>query len=160
MGITMPTTPWLSPREERAWRGYLRMRDLLDLQIRRDLTADASLSDSDYSVLATVSENDEGYRLVELADRMLWSKSRVGHQLDRMAARGLVRRDPHPENSRAVVITLTDEGWRTLHNAAPRHLESVRRHFVDLLTEDQIDVFGDATATVIEHLQGNSARPH
>lgn len=135
------------------------MRDLLDLQIRRDLTADAGLSDSEYSVLATVSECDEGYRLVELADRMLWSKSRVGHQLDRMAARGLVRRDPQPENSRAAVITLTEEGWRTLENAAPRHVESVRRHFIDLLTDDQIDALGDATATVIEHLQSRTTGP-
>lgn len=151
---------WLTPREERAWRGYMRMRALLDLQISRDLAEDSGLSDADYQVLATLSEVEgQQYRLIALAERMLWSKSRLGHQLKRMAARGLVRRETHPNHSRAAVVTLTDQGLRTLEEAAPKHLESVRRHFVDLLTESQLDALGDATTTVIDHLRSNGGEP-
>ena len=42
---------WLSEGEDRASRGYRRMRTLLDLQIGRDLAGDSGLADSDYDVL-------------------------------------------------------------------------------------------------------------
>ncbi|WP_232376085.1 MarR family winged helix-turn-helix transcriptional regulator [Amycolatopsis aidingensis] len=144
---------WLNPREARAWRGYMRMRALLDLQINRDLAEDSGLSSADYQVLATLSETEgQSLRLFELAERMLWSKSRLAHHLDRMAARGLVRRQEHATKSRGTVITLTEHGLSTIERAAPAHVDSVRRHFIDLLTEDQIDALGEATHTVIAHL--------
>lgn len=38
---------WLNDSEQRAWRGYLRMRRLLNAQIVRDLGRDAGLSEPD-----------------------------------------------------------------------------------------------------------------
>ena len=70
----MTDPPWLDERETRAWRGYRRMRALLDLQIIRDLAADAALSDADYDVLSTLSETQaHRMRLHELASTILWS---------------------------------------------------------------------------------------
>lgn len=150
---TMKEPRWLSPAETRAWRGYLRMRALLDLQISRDLSRDSGLSYADYQVLAVLSESPEQQvRLVALADRMLWSKSRLAHHLGRMEHRGLVRRQDHPTNSRASVVVLTSGGLSAIEAAAPRHVESVRRHFVDLLSDEQIAALGDATEAVVEHL--------
>jgi DNA-binding MarR family transcriptional regulator len=147
------TPEWLTPREGRAWRGYLRMRDLLELQIGRDLAGSSGLSTADYSVLVALSDaDDQQLRLIDLAQTLLWSKSRLAHHLDRMAARGLIRRQSHPTNSRAAVITLTDQGRDTIERAAPDHVASVRRHFVDLLTEDQLDALGEASEAVIAHL--------
>lgn len=151
---------WLTAREERAWRGYMLMHPLLDLQIARDLGRDSGLSNADYMVLVGLSEADgRQLRLVELARLMLWSKSRLGHHLDRMAARGLVQRGHHPANSRAAVITLTDHGWSTIKRAAPLHVESVRHRFIDLLTDDQLDALGDIAETVIEHLTEPAGPP-
>ncbi|HVX42380.1 MAG TPA: MarR family transcriptional regulator [Mycobacteriales bacterium] len=149
----MTTPNWLTPREARAWRGYLRMRDLLDLQISRDLAESSGLSTADYSVLAALSLADnQRLRLIDLAQTLLWSKSRLAHHLDRMAARGLIRRQSHPTNSRAAVITLTGQGRRTIEQAAPDHVASVRRHFIDRLTDSQLDALGDASEAVIPHL--------
>lgn len=145
---------WLDEREARAWRGYVRMRWLLDLRISRDLARDTGLSDADYTVLVVLSESsDHRLRLIELAGRMLWSKSRLSHHLDRMERRGLVRREEHADNSRATDAVLTTDGLRVIDKAAPMHVESVRRHFIDLLTDDQIDALGDATENVIHHLR-------
>ena len=150
---TVTGPKWLDDRETRAWRGYLRMRALLDLQISRDLARDSGLSDADYQVLATLSESaGRQRRLIDLAERMLWSKSRLGHHIDRMAGRGLVERKPHPDNSRATIVALTGQGVRTLADAAPDHVDSVRRHFIDHLTAEQIDAVAEAAETVIEHL--------
>lgn len=151
----MTKTQWLTRREDRAWRGYKRMAALLDLQISRDLACQSGVSDADYQVLATLSETSgQRVRLIDLAQRMLWSKSRLAHHLDRMAARNLVRREEHTTNSRAAIIALTRHGLRTIQDAAPEHVASVRRHFIDLLSDDQIDALGDATETIINHLTG------
>jgi DNA-binding MarR family transcriptional regulator len=149
----MTDPPWLDEREARAWRGYRRMRALLDLQLTRDLANDAGLSDADYDVLSTLSETEtHRLRLHELAARILWSNSRLSHHISRMEQRGLVRRSGEAANSRACVIGLTAAGLRTIQEAAPGHVVSVRRHFIDLLTAEQLDMLGDAAESVVTHL--------
>ena len=151
---------WLDPAEDRAWRGYRRMRALLDLQINRDLARDAGLSEPDYDVLSNLSEI-EGYRwrLSDLAARMLWSKSRLSHHLTRMQQRGLVTREDCPEDGRGAVVVLTEGGLRAIQAAAPDHVASVRRHLIDLLSTDQITALGDITQTVLSHLATLDQQP-
>ncbi|MFI0371791.1 MarR family winged helix-turn-helix transcriptional regulator [Actinomadura sp. 1N219] len=144
---------WLTEPEDRAWRGYRRMRALLDLQFTRDLARDSGLSEADYDVLSTLSET-EGHRqqLNDLAAQILWSKSRLSHHITRMENRGLVAREDAPADRRGCFVVLTDTGLRAIVEAAPPHVESVRRHFIDLLTDDQIDTLAAITQTVVTHL--------
>ena len=144
---------WLSDREQRAWRGYRRMRTLLDLQLGRDLMRESGLSEADYDVLSGLSET-EGHRLRlgELAAQMLWSKSRLSHHITRMQQRGLVRREECSDDGRGSMIVLTEAGWRGIVEAAPGHVESVRRHMIDLLTEDEIEALAALTGRVVERL--------
>lgn len=151
---------WLSPAQARAWLGYRRMRALLDLQLTRDLARNAGLSEADYDVLSNVSESSAGrLRLGDLAAHMLWSKSRLSHHVTRMERRGLVARQDCPSDGRGAVLTLTEAGWAAIRSAAPAHVESVRRHFADLLTGEQIEALGDLTETVLAHLRGVQAGP-
>jgi hypothetical protein len=53
------------------------------------------------------------------------------------------------------MLTLTEAGWQAIRSAAPPHVESVRRHFIGLLSAGQIQMLGDLTETVVEHLGGN-----
>src|SRR4051794_1280908 len=125
----MPRTRWLNPDQERAWRRYRRMRTLLDLQLARDLKQDSGLSEADYDVLPTVSEAPDGeWRASELAERLLWSTSRLAHQVGRMEQRGLVERRGSDEDARGAWVRLTAHGRQTLRAAAPPHVESVRRN--------------------------------
>jgi DNA-binding MarR family transcriptional regulator len=66
-------------------------------------------------------------RMRELAERALVSKSRLTHTVDRLAARGLVRREPCPEDRRGVSAVLTANGLTLLQQAAPTHVDGVRR---------------------------------
>src|SRR3954471_12127182 len=130
---------WLDDAEFRAWIGYRRMRGLLDLRIGRDLADDSGLSEPDYDVLSNLNDPEgPSKRLSVLAAHMLWSKSRLSHHITRMERRGLVVREECADDGRGAVVTLTPEGRRTLERAAPAHVESVRRHFIDLLTEEEI----------------------
>lgn len=146
---------WLNGKEDRAWRGYRRMRSLLDLQLARDLMADSGLSEADYDVLSTLSETDgHKLRLSELAAHMLWSKSRLSHHITRMQNRGLVTRQECVDDARGSVIALTRSGLRVLEKAAPPHVASVRRHLIDLLTDEELVALDALTHRVVDHLAG------
>ncbi|MBN0039794.1 winged helix-turn-helix transcriptional regulator [Cellulosimicrobium cellulans] len=130
---------WLTPDEERAWRAYRRMQTVLPVALARDLARDSGLSDPDYDVLSTLSEQPgHRWQLRDLAARMLWSRSRLSHHLARMEKRGLVTREADPDDGRNAVVVLTDHGFATLQDAAPAHVESVRRHLVDLATPEEL----------------------
>ncbi|MFG3297326.1 MarR family winged helix-turn-helix transcriptional regulator [Micromonospora chersina] len=156
----MDAPPWLDAREARAWRGYRRMRRLLDLELARDLMQDAGLSEPDYDVLSDLSETpDQRLRLSELADRMLWSRSRLSHHLARMQQRGLVTREEHPSDGRGSIVVLTPAGRAAIEAAAPGHVAAVRRHLIDLLTPEEIDALGALTQRVVDRLSGRPATP-
>jgi DNA-binding MarR family transcriptional regulator len=75
-------------------------------------------------------------RQQELAKVMKWEKSRLSHQLTRMEDRRLIKRETADG---AVVIGLTKLGHQKLTEALPVRAESVKRHFLLRLTQDQID---------------------
>jgi DNA-binding MarR family transcriptional regulator len=144
---------WLDDAEARAWRGYMRMRTLLHAQIVRDLAREAGLSGPDYDVLSNVSEAEgRRSRLGDLAARMAWSKSRLSHHITRMEQRGLVTREDCASDGRGAFVVLTDAGWRAIQAAAPGHVASVRRHFIDLLSREQLDALAEITQTVVRRL--------
>lgn len=145
---------WLNDDEFRAWIGYRRMRALLDLQLARQLAGDQGLSEPDYDVLTSLSgAEDRRIRLSEMADRMLWSKSRLSHHVTRMQQRGLVTREECLSDGRGAFIVLTDHGMAMLRAAAPGHVAAVREHFIDLMTEEQVRILGEVADTVLEHLR-------
>lgn len=149
----MTSTRWLTAPQERAWRRYRRMRTLLDLQIARDLSKNSGLSEADYDVLSTLSEKAEGcWRARDLATQLLWSTSRLAHHVGRMEQRGLVARQPCEDDGRAALIGLTEQGRTTLQDAAPPHVDSVRRHMINLLTTDEIAALDTIAGKVIAHL--------
>jgi hypothetical protein len=47
---------------------------------------------------------------------------------------------------------MTDAGRAAIATAAPGHVDVVRRHFIDLLTPDQLDTLDRIARTVLDHL--------
>ncbi|GGQ54126.1 MarR family transcriptional regulator [Streptomyces althioticus] len=133
---------WLTDEEERAWRAYRRMVIAVQTRTVQDLAAHG-LSEPDYEVLSTLSEHPDGSRtLHEQAAKMGWSRSRLSRHATRMEARDLIRRAPDPTDGRGCLLVLTETGWDTLREAAPTHLDSVRRHFVDRLDAEELAILG------------------
>lgn len=149
----MASHRWLTAPQERAWRRYRRMRTLLDLQLARDLSQDSGLSEADYDVLSTLSEKPgSSWRSRDLAAQLLWSTSRLAHHVGRMEQRGLVTRQPCADDARGALISLTGPGRATLEQAAPPHVASVRRHFIDLLTPEEVAALDSIAEKVINEL--------
>ena len=104
-------------------------------------------------MLSNLSETSpHKLRLSELAATMLWSKSRLSHHITRMQHRGLVDREESPGDARGSIIVLTPAGLRTIQEAAPHHVESVRRNMIDLLTDEEIAALDALSHRVVAHL--------
>lgn len=145
---------WLDDDEARAWRGFLRMHQLLRAELEGDLVRTTGLSLADYEVLVTLSETEgRRLRMRALAERLTWSPSRLSHQLTRMQDRGLVRREDCPTDARGAFAVLTKTGLTAITEAAPGHLAGVRRHLFDRLTADQVR----ALAKISEAVAGSGS---
>lgn len=159
-GVVVEEPRWLTEKEASAWQGYRRMRVLLDLRLARDLMGDSGLSEADYDVLSTLSETaGHRLRLSELAAHLLWSTSRLSHHITRMRQRGLVTREECADDARGSVVALTPDGLRVIEEAAPPHVASVRRHLIDLLTDDETAALDALTHRVVDHLAGLDRPP-
>jgi DNA-binding MarR family transcriptional regulator len=142
----------LTERELRAWRVSFQMLELLRTRVEQQLQAGSGLSNADYTVLALLSEAADGrMRAYELGRAAGWEKSRMHHQLTRMAKRGLITRERC--GSRGTDVVITDKGLAAIVEAAPGHAQEVRRLFVNRLTPEELDRFAAISSTVLEGLQ-------
>lgn len=144
---------WLSDDEQQTWRAALHTHKMLLRQLDRDLHADG-LNSHDYEILVCLSEApDRRMRMTELADMTSQSRSRLSHQITRMEARDLVRREECEGDKRGTWAVLTDSGMGTIVRVAPRHVESVRKHFIDRLTPQQLDELRTAYQPIYDYLR-------
>lgn len=151
-------TRWLSDDEQRHWRAWLAASNLLNDRLSRDLQEQHDLTIADYEILVQLSESPERrMRMSDLAEATLSSRSRLSHQIDRMASRDLVAREACVDDRRGSFAVLTDHGWDVLVAAAPDHVESVRSHLLDVLSPEEFAALGEACATVAERLEGRAS---
>ena len=155
MATTEQTTPhWLDDDEQRTWRAYLRATHLLNVQLERELQRDSGLSHADYQILVQLSEApDRRLRMSELATFTQSSRSRLSHAVARLERAGWVGRESCPTDKRGAFAVLTEAGFATLAAAAPAHVEGVRAHLFDQLTDDQVRQLGEIAGAIGHHLE-------
>ncbi|MGW4248786.1 MarR family winged helix-turn-helix transcriptional regulator [Nocardia sp. NPDC004722] len=149
---TVAETRWLDDVEMRAWLGYVFTRDLIAAAVGRDSLRASNLTYVEYTVLARLADaTDHRRSFAELAAVLEWSQSRLSHQITRMEKRGLVARESIPDDARRTAAVLTEKGAQVLDSAAPSHVESVRRHMVDVLDRGQLTALADIYDTLLAH---------
>lgn len=150
----------LSIAEARTWRPYiessLRLETLLDERLREA----TGLSLMDYHLLMLLSAApDHRLRMSELAEKMVFSRSRITYQINSMTKRGLVLREPVPEDRRGYRAVLTASGAEVLRDAMPLHSESVRELFFDHIRPDELDCIERVFTRLHDTLQHDELRP-
>ena len=93
------------------------------------------LTPAQFDILATLG-NTSGMTCRELGEKTLITKGTLTGVLDRMEARGLLRRGPSDADRRQVFVTLTAAGTRMFGRVFPEHAEHVKRAFSVLGEED------------------------
>ncbi len=148
---------WLDDEQQRTWRAWLSVAELLPRVLDAQLQRDAGLSHAAYVVLAILSEAPgRSRRMSDLARRANQSQSRLSHTVARLEERGWVRREPAPEDGRGNVAVLTDAGWELVQSVAPGHVDAVRAALFDPLTEAQARALGEALQAVLDRLDPDS----
>jgi DNA-binding MarR family transcriptional regulator len=81
----------------------------------------------EYDVLYTLSKCREPLRISELHRHVLLSQPALSRLVDRLAERGLLRRESDPADGRSVRLALTGAGRALQHRIGRRHARSVAR---------------------------------
>jgi DNA-binding MarR family transcriptional regulator len=120
-----------------AWRGFLNAHALITRRINRDL-AEAGLPDlSWYDLLWALRRQPEHrLRVNELAREVVLSPTAMSRFVDRAEAAGMVRREPDPDDRRASLVVLTDDGRALLRRMWPVYAAGIDRYFGESLARD------------------------
>ena len=153
---------WLDEEQQRTWRAWLSVSELLVRALDAQLQRDAGLGHAAYVVLAMLSEApDRSRRMSDLARRSNQSQSRLSHTVSRLEERGWVQRERAAEDGRGNLAVLTDAGWDVVRTLAPGHVDAVREAVFDPLTPEQTRLLGQALEAVLERLDpDHSLRDH
>ena len=129
---------WLDAEESQAWRALAKTLDRLPAALDAQLRRDAGISHFEYQVLALLSEAPG--RTLRMSALAMWAGSslpRLSQVVARLEQRGWVRRTPDPADGRYTLATLTGQGQAKVTQAAPGHVQEVRRLVFDPLTKTQ-----------------------
>jgi DNA-binding MarR family transcriptional regulator len=120
----------------------------------------SAITSADFAVLANLRRSGEPFQLTQrqLMDALRLTSGTVSVRIDRLAERGLVRRDPAP-GTRGVLVTLTDHGARTFDALAPEHLANEARLVAALDPDQQSTLASLLQALLVEYEPGVNSRP-
>lgn len=120
----------------------------LAAQLTGQITA-AGISMSEFEVLLRLSRSEATrLRMSDLATQANLSSSGLTRLVDRLEARGLVRRQACPSDGRGSFAVLTDDGLEALLDVLPGHVELIDRWYTSTLSPTQLDQITAALRTV------------
>ena len=126
-----------SPNETMAKERYLRtLRALAECYhafARRDAAHARTLgyTAAQFDIVATLG-NTEGMTFKELGEKTLITKGTLTGVVDRLEARGIVRRTGSPTDARSTIVRLTRKGEREFGRVFRPHVAHLKRAFMAL----------------------------
>lgn len=134
----MPTAQPLDVEEELLWRSLMRLAITVPRAMGDALERSSGLNGTEYHVLMHLSEAPtRQLRMSDLAERTALSAGRMTHVVDDLIKRGLVTKQPCPDDGRSMLAALTEPGLSTIKRAYPHLLASVRENVFDHMTADE-----------------------
>ncbi|WP_103962391.1 MarR family winged helix-turn-helix transcriptional regulator [Nonomuraea solani] len=135
--------PDLDPAPMLVIARLFRLTDTLDQRLRPPFAA-AGLGNGDFDVLAALRRAGRPYALSagELSRTVLVTTGAITKRVDRLEARGLVRRSVDEADSRGRLITLTAEGADLTDELIAVHLDNQRRLLAGLGEEERAQLAG------------------
>jgi DNA-binding MarR family transcriptional regulator len=136
-----------SDRHADAWIGLLESTKALTRALDAELEAKHGLGFSAVELLSRLAAApNRRLRLSVLATQASLSLSRVSRIVDALERRGLLSREPCPEDARAINAQLTDAGLALVREAQTTHFALVQAQFFDRLSEEEVRVLAGVFA--------------
>jgi DNA-binding MarR family transcriptional regulator len=99
-------------------------------------------------------------RMSELAMMAEGSLPRLSQVVARLEQHGWMRRAPDPADGRYTLATLTGQGLAKVTEAAPGHVQEVRRLVFDPLTKTQTRQLREIGRRIIRAIDPDNRRPY
>ena len=126
--------------EGNAWGGLLGMHARMMRSIEADLQERAGISHAEFEVMLRLSwAEDHRLRLQDLDARAIMSRSGISRIVERLEKSGLVNRESAPEDRRGAYAVLTRKGQAEFARALRGHVALVRRNFLGLYSERELN---------------------
>jgi DNA-binding MarR family transcriptional regulator len=107
----------------------------------------APLRPREYDVLFTLSRAEgRRLRLRDLNDQVFMSQPSLSRMVDRLERRGLVGREPAPDDARGIVVSLTEDGLALQRQVGRQHVRSIARYVGGALDEDELRTLTELTS--------------
>jgi DNA-binding MarR family transcriptional regulator len=148
----------LDPQQLGAYFALMEAAGLLQHQVEQHLRAEGDLSYVQFQLLARLADAHGQLTMTQLADGVVYSRSGLTYQAGLLEQAGLIARAPSPEDERATLVTITDNGLALFARVLPGHVQVVRRLLFDPLSVDDVHHLGDIVTRVRDHMRAQPPR--
>ncbi len=144
----------LDPQQLSAYFALMEVSSLLRHAVEQHLRAEGDLSYVQFQILARLNDSPTGsYRMTDLADGVVYSRSALTYQAGLLERRGLISRSPSPDDERSVEVTITDAGRALIARVLPDHIEVVSRMLLDPLSREDLETLTGLLTPVRDHMR-------
>lgn len=147
--------PVLPASTGKAWARLVRAHRAVTTRIEADLKAAGLPPLVWYDVLLELGRAGDG-RLApaELERALLFAQYSVSRLVDRMAAQGLVRREPHPCDARRQLVAVTEDGRALRERMWPTYAAAIERHLGTKLPGERAGLLASLLARLLPAADG------
>src|SRR3954471_4021572 len=156
----MPDPPRsLDPVQLRAYFSLIEVAGLLRHAVEQQLREVGDLSYVQFQLLARLGDSPTGsYRMTDLADGVVYSRSGLTYQAGLLEKRGLVTRSTSPDDERGVTVRITDTGRALLGRVMPGHAEVIDHLLFQRLPRSDAEALSDLLTPVRDHMRSTPPR--
>jgi DNA-binding MarR family transcriptional regulator len=122
------------------WLRLARTYGLMLNKLRRTMEQECGLTLPQFDVLAQLYRDGKALTFVELSRKLLVTSGNLTGIVDRLAAAGLVVRQPDSKDRRVVRVELTASGSQLIEEMAPRHASDVAEMMNSLTEPEQLEL--------------------
>ena len=157
-GTGADDVPALDADQLDAYFALMEAVSLLQHQVEQQLRAEGDISYVQFQLLARLADAHGPLIMTQLADGVVYSRSGLSYQADLLEKAGLITRGPSPDDERATLVTITEDGRDLIDRVLPGHVRVIRRLLIDSLSGDDLHHLGDIMTRVRDHMRAQPPR--
>ncbi len=142
--------PAADPLASECSMNLMRVADLMLREFNRFFQR-YRLSSTAAHVVGILEGAEEPLSPHEIAERLYITTSTMTSLIDTAERRGLVRRIPHPTDRRKILVEVTDEGRRGVHESTPM-VHEIERYMFSPLSDEQKQQLLSLLAPLMDHI--------
>jgi DNA-binding MarR family transcriptional regulator len=156
-GTSADDVPALDAAQLDAYFALMEAVSLLQHRLEQQLRAEGGISYVQFQLLARLAAAPGPLTMTQLADGVVYSRSGLTYQAALLEKAGLITRDPSPEDERATLVTISEDGRTLLGRVMPGHIQ-VTRLLLDPLSGQDLDHLRDIMTRVRDHMRAQPPR--